>query len=47
MPKIAFLGAGSTVFAKQVLGDCLCVDCLKRRADRLIDIDPRACATAS
>ena len=23
MPKITFLGAGSTVFAKNVLGDCL------------------------
>ena len=24
MAKIAFLGAGSTVFAKNVLGDCMC-----------------------
>ncbi|HRZ17526.1 MAG TPA: hypothetical protein P5141_08190, partial [Candidatus Hydrogenedentes bacterium] len=26
MPKIAFIGAGSTVFAKNVLGDCLLTD---------------------
>ena len=24
MVKIAFLGAGSTVFARNVLGDCMC-----------------------
>ncbi len=23
MPKVAFMGAGSTVFAKNVLGDCI------------------------
>lgn len=39
MVKIAFLGAGSTVFAKQVLGDCLCVDCLRDAQIALIDID--------
>jgi alpha-galactosidase len=39
MVKIAFLGAGSTVFAKQVLGDCLCVECLKDARISLIDID--------
>ncbi len=39
MPKICFLGAGSTVFAKNVLGDCLHVDCLKDAHITLIDID--------
>ena len=29
MPKITFMGAGSTVFAKNVLGDCLCREALK------------------
>jgi len=40
MAKISFLGAGSTVFAKNVLGDCLFVDCLKDAHITLIDIDP-------
>jgi alpha-galactosidase len=39
MPKIAFLGAGSTIFAKNVLGDCLHVDSLKDAQISLIDID--------
>jgi len=31
MPKITFLGAGSTIFAKSVLGDVmLAVPCLSR-----------------
>jgi len=40
MAKICFLGAGSTVFAKSVLGDCLHVDCLKDAHVSLVDIDP-------
>ncbi len=40
MPKIAFMGAGSTVFAKSVLGDCLHVDCLRDAQIALVDIDP-------
>ncbi len=40
MAKICFLGAGSTVFAKAVLGDCLHVDCLKDAHIALVDIDP-------
>ncbi len=40
MSKIAFLGAGSTVFAKNVLGDCLCVESLKDAQIVLLDIDP-------
>lgn len=39
MVKITFMGAGSTVFAKNVLGDCLCVDSLKDSEICLYDID--------
>ncbi len=39
MIKLAFLGAGSTVFAKAVIGDCLMVDELKDMHVSLIDID--------
>lgn len=37
--KITFLGAGSTVFAKNVLGDCLLSDKLNGYEIALIDID--------
>ena len=40
MAKICFLGAGSTVFARSVLGDCLHVDSLRDADIRLLDIDP-------
>ncbi len=40
MVKITFMGAGSTVFAKNVLGDCMCVDSLKDCEIALYDIDP-------
>lgn len=39
MPKICFLGAGSTVFAKNVLGDCFCSEPLKGSHITLVDID--------
>ena len=39
MAKICFLGAGSTVFAKNVLGDCLHVHCLRDAEINLVDID--------
>jgi alpha-galactosidase len=39
MVKITFMGAGSTIFAKNVLGDCLCVDSLKDCEICLYDID--------
>lgn len=39
MAKICFLGAGSTVFAKNVLGDCLACETLKDSHITLIDID--------
>lgn len=37
--KITFLGAGSTVFAKNVLGDCLCSEVLNSFEYALYDID--------
>ncbi|MDI9478731.1 MAG: alpha-glucosidase/alpha-galactosidase [Bacillota bacterium] len=39
MPKITFLGAGSTVFAKNVLGDCLLTPALNTSEIALYDID--------
>lgn len=40
MSKITFLGAGSTVFAKNVLGDCMTVESLRGFEIALFDIDP-------
>jgi len=37
--KITFMGAGSTVFARNVIGDCMCVDSLKDSTFALYDID--------
>lgn len=37
--KITFMGAGSTVFARNVLGDCMCVDSLRDAEMALYDID--------
>ncbi|MCG8451792.1 MAG: alpha-glucosidase/alpha-galactosidase [Spirochaetales bacterium] len=39
MAVISFLGAGSTIFAKNVLGDCLLAEGLKGSTYRLYDID--------
>ena len=40
MIKITFLGAGSTVFAKNVLGDCLMTDSFNKNLEiALYDID--------
>ena len=39
MVKITFLGAGSTVFARNVLGDCMCTDALRDSEIALYDID--------
>ncbi len=39
MVKITFMGAGSTVFAKNVLGDCMCSDILGNSEICLYDID--------
>ena len=41
MLKIAFLGAGSTVFARNVLGDCMCTPALRSAEIALYDIDPK------
>jgi alpha-galactosidase len=41
MAKISFLGAGSTIFAKSVLGDCLHVPALRDAHITLIDVDPQ------
>ncbi|MBT4822650.1 MAG: alpha-glucosidase/alpha-galactosidase, partial [Lentisphaerae bacterium] len=40
MPKIAFMGAGSTVFAKNVLGDSLMTPSLQGATIALYDVDP-------
>lgn len=39
MPKITFMGAGSTVFAKNVLGDCMLTPALQNSEIALYDID--------
>ena len=41
MLKITFLGAGSTVFARNVLGDCMCTPALRSAEIALYDIDAR------
>jgi alpha-galactosidase len=41
MPKITFMGAGSTVFAKNVLGDSMCTPALENSVIALYDIDPK------
>lgn len=40
MPRIAFMGAGSTIFAKSVLGDCILTPEIKDLEISLHDIDP-------
>ena len=40
MPKITFMGAGSTVFAKNVLGDSMACPALQDSVLCLYDIDP-------
>ena len=37
--KITFLGAGSTVFARNVIGDCMCAESLRDSVFALYDID--------
>lgn len=39
MLKITFMGAGSTIFAKNVIGDCMCRDALRDSEFALYDID--------
>ncbi len=40
MPKIAFLGAGSTMFARRLIGDCMFAPSLRDSHFALYDIDP-------
>lgn len=46
MPKIAFIGAGSTVFAKNLLGDILSFPELANSTISLMDIDPERLHTS-
>lgn len=41
MVKITFIGAGSTVFARNVLGDCMCTESLRDAEIALYDIDAK------
>lgn len=41
MAKITFMGAGSTVFARNVLGDCMCTPALSDSEIALYDIDAK------
>lgn len=41
MDKITFMGAGSTVFAKNVLGDCMLTEALRTYTIALYDINPQ------
>src|SRR6202165_4702537 len=40
MPKVTFIGAGSAVFARQLITDILAVDSLDAGTFALVDIDP-------
>ena len=40
MVKITFMGAGSTIFARNVLGDCMCTPVLRDAEIALYDINP-------
>ncbi len=39
--KITFMGAGSTIFARNVIGDCMCTPCLRDSEFALYDIDEK------
>ena len=39
--KITFMGAGSTVFARNVIGDCMCTEALRDSEFALYDIDAK------
>ena len=41
MPKITFIGAGSSIFVKNVLGDCMCTPALAESSLALFDIDEK------
>ena len=44
--KITFMGAGSTVFARNVIGDCMCSEALRDSTFALYDIDEKRLAKA-
>ena len=39
--KITFMGAGSTVFARNVIGDCMCSEALRDSVFALGSLTPR------
>ena len=39
--KLTFLGAGSTIFARNVIGDCMCTEVLRDSVFALYDIDAK------
>lgn len=45
-PVITFIGAGSTVFARNLLGDILSLPALQESDIRLFDIDPERLRTS-
>ena len=47
MLKITFMGAGSTVFVRNVLGDCMCTPVLCESTIALYDIDEEAATGTS
>ena len=38
--KLTFMGAGSTIFVRNVIGDCMCIESLRDSVFALYDIDP-------
>ena len=46
MPKIAFIGAGSTVFTRNLVGDLLAQPELEGSTFALMDVDPRRLETS-
>jgi alpha-galactosidase len=46
MPKVAFIGAGSTMFTKSFVNDVLCLPELAGSAFALMDIDPERLLTS-
>ena len=39
MPKITFMGAGSTIFVRHIIGDCMLCESLRDSHVALYDID--------
>ena len=47
MARIAFIGAGSTIFMRNILGDCLHFEALRDAEFALMDIDPQRMAESA